>query len=182
MVCLKAVLTGFGAKGYTEHTMVTHVFVDGYNVIRQNSTLSQYERQSLELARGALVTRLNNDPKLARAEITVVFDGTKGGLTREHVERKGRVRVIYSRLGETADEVIKRLVSACTGEVQVISNDRELRDHATAHGGIAIRVARPVIPRRPTPDDEDDNRRPDKKGPSHRQKKRDRGGDPHWSP
>lgn len=162
--------------------MARHTIVDGYNVIRRHPTLAQMERQNMALARDALVSRLNNDPSLRRDAITVVFDGAKGGLAREHASQKGKVRVVYSRLGESADDVIKRLVEESTGEVRVISNDRELRDHASARGGTAVSIAPRPPARRTTDDDEEDYRRPGKKGPARRPKKADRRPPPHWSP
>ncbi len=157
--------------------------VDGYNVIRRDPALAELERRSLEQAREALVRRLAVDPTLRKDEVTVVFDGAKGGRSFEHSERRGRVLVVYSRLGESADEVIKRLVRAASGAVRVISNDRELRDFASAHGSTPVRV----VPRQrggpsPTADDEEDEPRHPKKGPAHRPKKRHRRPAPFWSP
>ncbi|MHB1415075.1 MAG: NYN domain-containing protein [Chloroflexota bacterium] len=156
--------------------------VDGYNVIRRDPALSRLERQSLETAREALVRRLATDARLRKDEVTVVFDGGKGGLAFEHSERRGGVRLIFSRFGETADEVIKRLVNAASGDVRVISNDRELRDHTARQGGTPVRV----VPRpryyAPRENEEDTPQRANKKGPARREKKRRRQPDPYWSP
>ena len=175
-------MTPAAARGYTWQAVARITNVDGYNVIKRDPALAQLQGRSLELARDALVRRLNADPSLRHNSITVVFDGAKGGQPYEHAEQKGRVRVLYSRLGESADEVIKRLVDAAAGEVRVISNDRELRDHTSWRGGTPVRV----VPRQrfaPTSheEDEEDAPRPSKKGPAWRPKKRRRG-EPFWSP
>jgi len=157
--------------------------VDGYNVIRRDPALAQLERRSMELARRALVNRLNADPALRHDDVTVVFDGAIAGQPYEHAERQGRVRIVFSRRGESADEVIKRLVTAASGEVRVISNDRELREHASLHGGTPVRVApRPQRPPRAQADEDEEAPRPNKKGPARRPKKRDRRSEPYWSP
>jgi predicted RNA-binding protein with PIN domain len=155
--------------------------IDGYNVIHADPGLLHLQRRSLELARNTLITRLSSNPSLRNDDVTVVFDGTRGGSAYESVEHHGRIRVIYSRFGETADEVIKRLVNSAPGEVRVISNDNDLRSHAASRGGTAVRVA-PRRPPRPPADDEDEDlpRRTNKKGPARRPKKRDRQREPYW--
>lgn len=50
----------------------------------------------------------------------------------------GGVRVIYSRLAEKADSVIKRIISKERKEWIVISSDREIMSHAWACGSIPI--------------------------------------------
>jgi uncharacterized protein len=165
--------------------MRRQTIVDGYNVIRADPGLLQLERRSLELARETLANRLNNDPRLQKDDVTLVFDGGKGGRTFEMAEQRGRLRVIYSRFGETADDVIKRLVAGAGGDVRVISNDNDLRSHAGAHGGTAVRVAPRPAPR-PRPAsreaDEDQPRGTSKKGPARRPKKKDRNREPYWNP
>lgn len=65
-------------------------------------------------------------------DITVVFDGWKGGEGKESHTKRGCVRIIYSRLGEKADNVIKRIISAERHEWIVVSSDREIANHAWA--------------------------------------------------
>lgn len=157
--------------------------VDGYNVIRCDPNLAQIERRCLEQAREMLIRRLAADAHLVKDDIIVVFDGAKGGQPFEICEQRRRLRVIYSRLGESADEVIKRLVRDSQGNARVISNDRELRDFASAHGSTPMRVApRPRFPPASAADDEEEPPRRSKKGPAHRAKKRHRRPDPYWSP
>lgn len=71
-------------------------------------------------------------------DITVVFDGWKGGGSAENYSVKGRVRIIYSRLGEKADSVIKRVVSSEKREWIVVSSDRDIAAHAWSNGSVPI--------------------------------------------
>ena len=89
-----------------------HIIVDGYNLIRQSDVLRGHERQSLEAGRKALIRGLAQYKRLRGHRITVVFDGWEGGSPLEERDLAGGVAIIYSRLGEKADEVIKRLVAA----------------------------------------------------------------------
>lgn len=63
-------------------------------------------------------------------DITVVFDGWKGGEGKESLTKRGGIKIIYSRLGEKADSVIKRIISAERHEWIVVSSDREIANHA----------------------------------------------------
>ncbi len=68
----------------------------------------------------------------------VVFDGWKGGSNLETSSIMGGVKVVYSRLGEKADSVIKRIVSSERREWIVVSSDREVAAHAWATGSVPI--------------------------------------------
>ena len=48
----------------------------------------------------------------------------------EERDLAGGVAIIYSRLGEKADEVIKRLVAAGSEEILVVTSDREIATFA----------------------------------------------------
>jgi uncharacterized protein len=111
-----------------------HIIVDGYNLIRQSDALRRYERISLEEGRRALVRSLDDYRKLRGHRITVVFDGWEGGSPQEERDRAGGIDIIYSRLGEKADEVIKRLVAAGSEETLIVTSDREITTFAARRG------------------------------------------------
>ena len=71
--------------------------------------------------------------------MTVVFDGWQGGWNSEKRETKKGVELIFSRLGEKADEVIKRLAREKGTGAIVVTSDREVSRYAQ-------RIAIPVIP------------------------------------
>jgi hypothetical protein len=62
----------------------------------------------------------------------VVFDGWLGGEPKETRDRRLGMLIIYSRRGEKADEVIKRLLAAERQRAVVVTSDREIQ--AWAHG------------------------------------------------
>jgi len=66
------------------------ILIDGYNLIRQSDTLRNYERQSLEEGRRALIAKLIEYEKRRRHKITVVFDGWKNGSADEGRDRPGK--------------------------------------------------------------------------------------------
>jgi len=94
------------------------------------------------------------------------------------------VEIIYSRLGEKADEVIKRLIGEGGGEIMVVTSDRGISDFATHRGKTSMaspafesligRVAAGPIPEAQPDDGEEEDRGAKKKGPSRRLSKQQR--------
>jgi len=115
-----------------------HIIIDGYNLIRQSAYLRRFERFSLERGRQALISALASYHKRGGRRITIVFDGWDGGEEMEERDRQAGIEIIYSRRGEKADEVIKRLVQAKSGETVVVSSDREIAVFADRRGATAI--------------------------------------------
>ncbi len=111
-----------------------HLIVDGYNV-----TKTGFPTLSLQEQRVRLVKGLGTLAARTGAEVTCVFDGAQLGGPVPVPPHKG-VRVLFSRPGEIADELIRRLVAA---EPQgraliVVSSDREVAE------GVRRSGARPV--------------------------------------
>ena len=76
--------------------------------------------------------------KMRGHHIVVVFDGWKAGGGAESSSVRGGVKIIYSRLGEKADSVIKRVVSTERREWIVVSSDREIASHAWSLGSTPL--------------------------------------------
>jgi len=112
------------------------IIVDGYNLIRL-SGFRQYERISLEEGRKALIRSLAAYRKKRGHSITVVFDGWLGGSPNEERDCEEGLEIIYSRIGEKADEVIKRLAARGEEEVTIVTSDREIATYA-AHRGKSV--------------------------------------------
>ncbi len=81
------------------------MIVDGYNVLHADPELKRMIRQDLQKARRILVRRLTDYLGDRRVQVTLVFDG-RGGLTDVDVEIPGKLQVLYSAAGQTADELI----------------------------------------------------------------------------
>ena len=83
-----------------------HLIVDGYNV-----TKTGFPDLSLEKQRTRLLTGLSNLAARSGAEVTCCFDGAALEGRVPAAAARG-VRVLFSKAGETADELIRRLVRA----------------------------------------------------------------------
>jgi len=115
-----------------------YILVDGYNLIRQSDLLRRYERRSLEAGRLALMSKLADYKRKKGHRITVVFDGWKNGSAQEERDRHENIEIIYSRQGERADEVIKRIIDQTAEETVAVSSDREIASYATRQGKTAL--------------------------------------------
>jgi len=90
------------------------------------------------MERERLVNILIAYKKIKGHDITVVFDGWKSGGQREEFQGIGGIKIIYSRLGEKADLVIKRTISRDKDEWIVVSSDRDIMGHAWASGSVPV--------------------------------------------
>ena len=71
-------------------------------------------------------------------DITVVFDGWKTGGAQENHSVIGGIKVIYSRLGEKADSVIRRIISSDRRGWVVVTSDRDIAARAWAADAVPI--------------------------------------------
>ncbi len=163
--------------------MALNLIIDGYNLIRQSPYLQEIEARELEAGREALLARLAAyRQSRPQHKITVVFDGWEKGGLRESRDRRAGMTIIYSRRGEKADEVIKRLLEKERSRAVVVSSDRELQDYADRVGAAWISAPqfevshlRGAAAGEPEPKGEEPSpQRAPKKGPSHRAPKRQR--------
>nr|MDT0662164.1 NYN domain-containing protein [Micromonospora sp. DSM 115978] len=110
-----------------------HLVVDGYNVTKRG-----FGEMSLEQQRKRLITGLGGIAAQTGDEVTVVFDGAERMHGLPPAPRG--VRVLFSRKGETADELIRRLVRAEPPgrPIVVVSSDREVADGVRRHGAYPL--------------------------------------------
>src|SRR5437868_1114599 len=104
--------------------MARTILVDGYNVIRRDPALARVEHSSLEQARDVLVACLNASPTFRHDEIICVFDGAgsaAAGVRGPRGFQRGRVRVVFSAPGESADTVLKRFAANLPPGVAVVT-------------------------------------------------------------
>ncbi|HEX6967670.1 MAG TPA: NYN domain-containing protein [Micromonosporaceae bacterium] len=110
-----------------------HLIVDGYNVTKRG-----FGEMSLEQQRKRLIAGLAGLAAQTGDEVTVVFDGAE----RVHglPPHPRNVRVLFSHKGQTADELIRRLVreEPRGRPVVVVSSDREVADGVRRHGAYSM--------------------------------------------
>ncbi len=118
--------------------MALKIVVDGYNLLNCSRKWQQLGNRDLTLARAEMLRSLNQYQNHKKHSILVVFDGGKGGWPTEQREQINNIDIIYSRLGEQADEVIIRLAEKMGESAIVVTSDRELTDIVTRCGATVI--------------------------------------------
>jgi predicted RNA-binding protein with PIN domain len=114
--------------------------------------------------------------------ITVVFDGWKTGEAQENQSVIREIRVIYSRLGEKADSVIKRIISTERARWVVVTSDRDIAAYAWSSGSVPIssedflNTIRKEQPEESTlyDEDEEDYVKPNRKGNPRKPSKKEK--------
>ena len=112
--------------------MTAYLILDGYNVI---GAIERYRAGSLDESRELLVNDALKAAGWTGREIIVVFDAHRGS-EPERVELRagGAVRLIYSAPGESADDVIERLLGNLDGPATIYTADFALQRTALARG------------------------------------------------
>jgi uncharacterized protein len=106
--------------------MAIHIIIDGYNLIRNYPPLRRVEEADFSQGRNFLLEWLSEYRGQRKNPITVIFDGGRGeGLFEERNIYKG-IKVLYSRSGQSADEVIKKIAAKEGERALVVTSDREL--------------------------------------------------------
>ncbi len=109
------------------------LILDGYNVI---GALDRYRgAESLDAARELLINDSLKAAGWTGRPLIVVFDAHRGPEPRRDESRAGgAVRVIYSAPGESADDVIERLLGSLGASATLYTGDFALQRTALARG------------------------------------------------
>ncbi len=107
------------------------ILVDGYNAIRRTEGLRAAERiGGLEAGREALLSWLASRYRPTPHSVVVVFDGAEAEEREARRPRWSRCRLVYTRAGTSADDVIARIAAeerAAGAEVVMFSDDGAVR-------------------------------------------------------
>ncbi len=121
------------------------IFVlDAYNAIHKIPTLERLLDKSLQAARDGLVTRSSRliSGRGGITKIILVFDG-KSDFRDLPNAAPSKIQIVFSETGETADERIGEILEGLSGNknIQVVSDDNSVRNHARAYAVQTISVA-----------------------------------------
>jgi hypothetical protein len=161
------------------------IAIDGYNFIKQSPELRKLEQIDLGKAREGLVEKLAQYKRIKGHSITVVFDGWQEGRLAGHREHSKGIEIVFSRLGEKADEVLKRLAGEKKEGIVLVTSDLGISHFAEKKGakvigpsdfGEKMEMARFYALKGGPEEDKFPHRpvAPDKKGPSRRLSKNQR--------
>ena len=164
--------------------MALHIIIDGYNLIRQSPRLKHLDHQDIQLGRQTLLEDLALYKKGKRHRITVVFDGANAPVFTQPKDRINGIDILFSRAGESADTIIKRMSTREKDKALIVSSDRDIIGFAMSRGAAVIsslHFGEKIARSDPVPDDSSGsldakswNPSTKKKGPSRRLSKRER--------
>ena len=113
--------------------MTPYLILDGYNLIGALERYATRTTGSLDESRELLVNDALKAAGWTGRRLIVVFDAARSPESgRSEPRAGGAVRVVYSAPGETADDVIERLVRTLDGPTTVCTADFALQRAALA--------------------------------------------------
>jgi predicted RNA-binding protein with PIN domain len=114
------------------------IIIDGYNIIMAAPQVFS-RMPDLAARREHLIRLLQSHPELGHKKIILVFDGGKTGSPRQ-TSTVMNITIIYSRPGEEADDVIKKMIRKTSPgkALTVVTSDRSIRNSAQDHGANTI--------------------------------------------
>jgi predicted RNA-binding protein with PIN domain len=121
---------------------LVRILVDGYSLLHNWPELAPGRPRHSEDARTELIRILTLYHDASGIPITIVFDGA-GKTASTAFPSNPDVEILYSRAGQTADQIIERVTARMEpyGEVLAVTDDYAERDTVSYHGGLASSCA-----------------------------------------
>ena len=117
---------------------LVRILVDGYSLLHNWPELAPGKARHSPAARDELIHVLTRYQDACGTPVTVIFDGAGSKRGRPQAEIEPSVEVLYSRAGQTADQMIERATHRFKeyGEVLVVTDDFAERDTVMSLGGM----------------------------------------------
>ena len=118
---------------------LVRILIDGYSLLHNWPDLARGRRRHSAAARDELIHTLTRYRDAIGTPMTVVFDGGGAPQGTPKPHSTPCFEVIYSKAGQTADDIIERVTHRLKGfgEVLVVTDDFSERDTVLALGGMA---------------------------------------------
>lgn len=118
---------------------LVRILVDGYSLLHNWPELAPGRPRYSAAARDELIHRLTLYQDAMSTPITIFFDGARPKAGPPAEASSSQVEVLYSRAGQTADQMIERAAHrfAAYGEVMAVTDDHAERETVIGFGGLA---------------------------------------------
>ncbi|MFO1488985.1 MAG: NYN domain-containing protein [Verrucomicrobiota bacterium] len=119
--------------------VLVRILVDGYSLLHNWPELAPGRARHSAAARDELVHVLTQYRDATSTPVTVFFDGAGSGGSGDSASTP-EVEIIFSKSGQTADDLIERAAHRFQpyGEVMVVTDDHAERDLVAGLGGLAV--------------------------------------------
>jgi len=118
---------------------LVRILVDGYSLLHAWPELARGKARHSAAARDELIHWLTRYQDATGTPLSVFFDGGGAPKGMSRNESSGSIEVLFSKAGQTADDMIERAAHRFQpyGEVLAVTNDTAERDTVAAMGGQA---------------------------------------------
>src|SRR5262245_1633739 len=118
---------------------LVRILVDGYSLLHNWPEIAPGKPRHSAAAREELISLLTQYHDACRTPLTIIFDGSSEVTGPTGVRSTPEVEVLFTRSGQTADQLIERAVHRLSdfGEVLVVTDDFKERDTVLSLGGMA---------------------------------------------
>jgi uncharacterized protein len=118
---------------------LVRILIDGYSLLHSWPELAPGKPRYSQTAREELLHQLTLYRDAVGTPITVVFDGANADIKLSSVESTPELEILFSRAGQTADQIIERAAHRLSayGEVLVVTDDHAERDTVFSVGGMS---------------------------------------------
>jgi uncharacterized protein len=118
---------------------LVRILVDGYSLLHNWPELARGRPRHSAAARDELVARLTQYQDATGTPVTIFFDGAGAPPGTPRALSTPAVEVLYSRAGQTADDLIERAVHRFQpyGQVLAVTDDHAERETVLSLGGFA---------------------------------------------
>jgi predicted RNA-binding protein with PIN domain len=115
------------------------ILVDGYSLLHNWPELAPRQPRHSMAARDGLISILTHYRDAIGTPITIIFDGGGAPKGTEKPHSTPELEVLFSRKGQTADDIIERVTHRLVryGDVLVVTDDFAERDTVISLGGSA---------------------------------------------
>jgi predicted RNA-binding protein with PIN domain len=123
----------FSLSWFLRHAM-SRLLIDGYNLLYKaypSGPPGEVETQEI-------IESLRKYKRMKSHSITIILDSYERGMPTERKEQQKGIGVVYTRLGEKADQKIERQVDRWGGSCIVVTSDQELARSVEKKGAAVI--------------------------------------------
>jgi predicted RNA-binding protein with PIN domain len=128
---------------YRRAVALVRILIDGYSLLHGWPDLAPGQPRHSAAAREELIYSLTQYRDAVGTPITVIFDGGGARPGTPKIRSSPEMEILYSKAGQTADEMIERAAHRLTafGEVLVVTDDVAERETVYSVGGMASTCA-----------------------------------------
>lgn len=101
------------------------MIIDGYNIINAWDDLKEISKYSLEDSRERLIHYIIDYTQFTGKKAIIVFDAYNIKNSKEKVENRKHITIVYTKEFQTADSYIEKFINTLSkyDEVKVVTND-----------------------------------------------------------